>query len=95
MKSRVESEFIRVFTYLHENLLTRGINSAYMRLYNEASTALQIELKAKNIDFQLSPPGIHIRIAAEREIRTFKDHFIAGVCSTYTDFPMQNWDHLI
>ena len=95
MKSQVESEFIRVFMYLHENLLTRGLNTEYMRLYNEAYTALQRELKAKNIDFQLATPGMHLCIAAERVIRTFKDHFITVVCSTYMDFPIQNWDHLI
>ena len=36
MESREENEFIQVFTDLHEHLLTRGTNTAYMRLYNEA-----------------------------------------------------------
>ena len=41
MKSRADIEFIRVFTYLHEHLLTRGINPAYMQIYNKASTTFQ------------------------------------------------------
>ena len=62
---------------------------------NEASPAFQRELKAKNIDFQLAPPGMHLRNAAERAISTFKDHFIAGLCSTYWYFPMKNWYRLV
>ena len=41
MKSRADSEFIRVFTDLHEHLLTRGVNPEYMRMVNEASPAFQ------------------------------------------------------
>ena len=82
MKSRADSEFTRVVMDLHEHLLTRGIKPAYTRLENEASPAFQRELKTKNIDFQLSLSGMHRRNAAERAIITFKDHFIAGLCST-------------
>ena len=56
IKSRADSKFIRVFTDLHEHLLTRGVNPSYMILDNEASPAFQIKLKANNIDFQLAPP---------------------------------------
>ena len=49
MKSQADSEFIRVFTDLHEHLLTRGIKPAYMILENEASPAFQRKIKAKNI----------------------------------------------
>ena len=59
MKPRADSEFIRLFTDLHDHLLTRGINPEYKRLDNESSPAFQRELKAKNIDLQLAPPGIH------------------------------------
>jgi hypothetical protein len=48
-----------------------------------------------DIDFQLSPPHIHRQKAAERAIHTFKDHFIAGLCSTDPDFPMNLWDRIL
>ena len=54
MKSRAYSEFIQVFTDLHEHLLARRLKPSYMRLENESIPKFQIELKAKNIDFQLS-----------------------------------------
>ena len=34
MKARSDSEFVRVFRDLHENLLTRGLKGTYMRLDN-------------------------------------------------------------
>jgi hypothetical protein len=46
----------------------------------------------ENIDFQFVPPGLHQRNAAERAIRTFKNHFIAGLCTTAANFPLKLWD---
>jgi hypothetical protein len=55
----------------------------------------KIFLKDNDIDFQLVPPGVHRRNAAARAIRTFQNHFIAGLCSVDKDFPLHFWDHLI
>jgi hypothetical protein len=49
----------------------------------------------ENIDFQLAPPQVHRRNAAERAIRTFKNHFIARLCSTNRDFPLNLWDKVL
>lgn len=49
----------------------------------------------RNLNFQLVPPGVHRRNAAERAIRTFKDHFIAILCGTDANFPMHLWDKLL
>jgi hypothetical protein len=55
---------------------------------------LKTYLHQQNITFQLVPPYSHRRNAAERAIRSFKDHFIAGLCSTDKSFPMHPWDRL-
>jgi hypothetical protein len=55
---------------------------------NEALAAVKEKLKGYNIEYQLVPPHIHQRNAAERAIRTFKNHFIAGMCSAPEDFPI-------
>jgi hypothetical protein len=47
------------------------------------------------IDFQLVPPGTHRRNAAEWAIRTFKNHFIAALCSLDKNFPLHLWDRLL
>ena len=41
------------------------------------------------------PPYIHRRNAAERAIRTFKDHFISILCGTDPLFPINVWDKLL
>jgi hypothetical protein len=66
-----------------------------MTLDNEASKLLKNYLHDKNISFQLIPPFCHRCNAAEREIRSFKDHLIAGLCSTDKAFPMHLWDRLL
>ena len=72
-----------------------GFRPRHQRLDNEASTAFQADLSAKKIDFQLVPPNIHRRNAAERAIRTFKNHFIAGLSSVHPTFPIQLWCRLL
>jgi len=52
-------------------------------------------MAAKAIDFQLVPPHVHCCNAAEQAIRTFKNHFIAGLCSVDKDFPLHLWDQLL
>jgi hypothetical protein len=49
----------------------------------------------QEVDFQLVPPGMHRQNAAERGIRTFQNHFIAGLCSVNKDFPLHLWDKLL
>jgi hypothetical protein len=41
------------------------------------------------------PPHCHRRNAAERAIRTFKEHFMAGISSVYPAFPFHLWDRLL
>ena len=49
----------------------------------------------EDITYQLTPAGLHRRNLAKRAIQTFKNHFIAGLCSTHPDFPLVLWDYLI
>jgi hypothetical protein len=76
-------------------LESRGFKPLLQRLNNEATSALQEFLSGSDIDFQLTPPHVHHRNAAERAIRTFKNHFIAGLCSMNPNFPFNLWDKLI
>ena len=47
------------------------------------------------MEYQLVPPHIHRRNASERAIRTFKNHFIAGLASTDPNFPLSNWCRIL
>ena len=62
---------------------------------NEISTIFKEHLKDQHIAYQLTPEGLHRRNLAERAIQTFKNHFLAGICSTHPDFPLALWDKIL
>ena len=95
MKTRSGPDHVKAFKAIHALLQSRGLKPQLQRLDNEASTLLKDFLHESNIDFQLVPPHAHRRNSAERAIRVFKNHFIAGLCSTDTDFPLHLWDRLL
>ena len=95
MASKSGPEILAAYKRAHTLLTSRGLRPRLQRLDNEASTALQQFMHSEAVDFQLAPPHVHRRNAAERAIRTFKNHFIAGLCSTDKDFPLNLWDRLL
>ena len=62
---------------------------------NEASAALKLNMATMNIKYQLVLPSNHIENNSEREIQTFKNHFIARLCSVDKDFHVQLWERLL
>ncbi|KAI2491412.1 Reverse transcriptase (RNA-dependent DNA polymerase) [Fragilaria crotonensis] len=95
MLNRTGACILNAFQVLHARLVTAGLKPQLQRLDNECSTALKTFLTNESIDYQLVPPGLHRRNAAERAIRTFKNHFIAGLCSVDKKFPLHLWDKLL
>ena len=95
MKDRSGPEILLAYKRGHELLSSRGLRPQLQKLDNEASSALQQHLVSEDVNFQLAPPHVHQRNAAERAIRTFKNHFIAGLCSTDANFPLKLWDRLL
>ena len=95
MRSRTGPCILAAFQVIHVRLVTAGLRPMLQRLDNECSAALKTFLRDEQIDYQLVPPGIHRRNAAERAIRTFKNHFIAGLCSVDKNFPLRLWDKLL
>ena len=95
MKSRHGPAILSAYKLLHAKLCAAGLRPQLQRLDNECSDSLKAYMSAQDIDFQLVPPGVHRRNAAERAIRTFKNHFIAGLCSVDKDFPLHLWDRLL
>ena len=86
---------IRVFTDLTEDLKRHGINPGFHFMDNGASTALKMTMTSMNIKYQLVPPRNHRAKNAEIAIQTFKNHFIAGMCSVEKDFQMELWGRLL
>ena len=95
LKNRTGPEIHRAYKKLHQLLVSHGLRPKLQRLDNECSTLLKKFMRDENVDFQLVPPHLHRRNAAERAIRTWKNHFIAGLCTVDPNFPLNLWDSLI
>jgi hypothetical protein len=95
MKNRGDKDMMRAFDVLINFLIIRGLKPHFQRLDNEASLALINCLTKQGIHYQLTPPHIHQSKNAERAIQTFKNHFIAGLCSVYPTFPLKLWDKIL
>jgi hypothetical protein len=95
IKDRTDPELVRAFQVMEQELVARGLTPKLMKLDNEASKLLKMYLHQHKITFQLVPPYSHRQNAAERAIRSFKDHLIAGICSTDKSFPMHRWEILL
>jgi hypothetical protein len=79
----------------HKMLVTQGHPPNLHILDNECSQELKDDFAKYNIAFQRVPPKEHCANAAERSIRTFKNHFIATLCTVDSHFPMTEWDRLL
>jgi hypothetical protein len=95
MKSRSASEWVKSYDTIHQELTVKGFKPKLQTLDNEASADLKNFFTANDIAYQLVPPHCHLRNAAERAIRTFKEHFVAGLSSFDPAFPLQFWDRLL
>jgi hypothetical protein len=95
MKSRSASEWVKAYDHIHQELTAKGFKPKLQTLDNEASAALKHFFTANDVEYQLVPPHCHRRNAAERAIRTFKEHFVAGLASVDPTFPLHLWDRLL
>jgi hypothetical protein len=95
LKSRQAGEIKKAWEVLHAQLAKRGTAPKMYILDNEASNELKNAMIKHNLTYQLAPPHIHRRNAAERAIRTFKNHLLAGLASADPDFPVAHWDRLL
>jgi hypothetical protein len=91
MKYRPASEWVRSYDTIHQELTVKGFKPKLKTLDNEASTALNNFFTVNDIAYQLVPPHYHRRNAAERAIRTFKEHFMTGLSSVEPAFPLHLW----
>jgi hypothetical protein len=95
IKDRTAPELLKAFQFMEQELVARGLKRKLMKLDNEASKLLKDYLYKQDITFQLVPPYSHRRSSAERAIRSFRDHLIAGLCSTDKSFPMHLWEIIL
>ena len=95
LKTRSGLDLTAAYQKLHSLLTNRGLRPRLHILDNECPNFLNFFMREVNEQFQLVPPHIHRRNSEEQAIRTFKEHFIAGLSSTHKDFPLHLWCRLI
>ena len=64
-------------------------------LDNECSTDIKNAIKNYNANFQLVPPHQHRRNAAEKAIKTVKNHLLSGLATCHKNFPITEWDRIL
>ena len=95
LKTRQASEISKAWTALHAKLSKHGHQIKNFILDNEFSHELKLALQKNKIEYQKVPPNVHRRNAAERAIRTFKAHFLAGLATCDPEYPISEWDRLL
>jgi hypothetical protein len=95
MKPRSASECVKAYYHIHQELTAKGFKPKLQTLDNEESAALKNFFTTNDVEYQLVTPHCHRRSAAERAIRTFKEHFVAGLSSVDPTFPLHLWDRLL
>ena len=73
----------------------RGFKPVYNVIDNVATNAIKKYLESQNIKVQSVTPFDHRVNAAERAIKTFKNHTISGLCICDKELPSILWCKLI
>jgi hypothetical protein len=94
IKSRSAYEWVKAYDHIHQELTAKGFKPKLQTLGNEASAAFKNLFTTNDVEYQLVPPPCHRRNAAERAIRTYKEHFVTGISSVDPTFPLHLWDRL-
>ena len=95
IKTRTASSITNGWEIIHNKLKKKGVSPNLYILDNEVSSDLKLAMTEAEVDWQLVTPYLHRANAAERAIRTFKNHLIAGLATTHPDYPVAEWDRLL
>ena len=89
LKSRKAEDITAAWEKCHKRLTQHGHKSHLHLLNNEISSVMKHAFEKHDVAFQLVPPHQHRHNAAERTIRTFKNHLLAGYSYMLPIFPCQ------
>ena len=94
-KNRQAKELVNTWTKLFNDLTRNGHTTENFIMDNECSKEMKTALTKYKMNYQLVPPDSHRRNAAERAIRTFKNHFLSCLATCHKHFPIREWDRLL
>ena len=86
---------MRLYEDMYEYLRERSCKHELNIMENESSTAMKRYITNANVNCELVEPKNHLVNAADCAIRTFKNHFVAGLSSVHPKFPIYLWYDLL
>ena len=95
MPSRDAAAMIDAFNDIIQHLDNKGYKPNLDVMDNECSKTVEAFIRKQKIDIQLVAPHNHRVNAAERAIRTFKEHFISALATIDPKCPLQLWDQFL
>ena len=95
IKNRTGPCILSGITKIHNKLRKQRLTTKFHIMDNEVSEDLKKYFEYLDIQFQLVPPHMHHRNDAERAMRTFKNHFVAAICTVDRLLPFYLWDRLL
>ena len=95
LSSRKASEFTRAFQEGVNFFKSFGGTHNKVKVDNESSGTFREQRRENDMLVDFVAPNNHRQNPAERDIRTFKNHFIATLCTTDPTFPLSQWDRLL
>jgi hypothetical protein len=95
MASCTDTSFIAAFNEVFAILHAWDYQPALNVMDNKCSKAVEKHIHANKMTIQLVPPHIHRVNAAKQAIRTFKEHFVAGLATVNNLCPLQLRDEFL
>ena len=95
LKSRQGKVIAEAYTSCYNELTQHGHDVKFFVLDNDCSNDLRIAIIKNGTKYELVPPLQYRRNAAERTIRTYDNHLLAGLATCDSEFPISEWDRLL
>jgi hypothetical protein len=79
MKYWPVSEWANVYDRIHQELTGKAFKPKLQTLDNQSLAGLKNLFTSNDVEYKLVPTHLHRCNAADRAIRTFNEHFVAGL----------------
>jgi hypothetical protein len=94
IKSRLKEELLRAYWLVYAYLTAQGFKLQLHKMDNKRSHNVETFICEENTHLHYTPRDIHRTNPAEREISTWKNHFLSGIAGLPKTFPIANWCRL-
>ena len=95
LKTRQAKEITMAYTKFIDKLAKKLVVPKLYIMDNECSVDLKLAIVKNEGTYELVPPNQHRRNAAEKAIRTLKNHLLSGLATCDENFPIQEWDRIL